>query len=122
MIWRSDNREIYVLDGEDTNASKGALLVYTDTWEEGQPNVHPDCDGMTPPDGYQLPIRGFGKVWCLGELWDQVGWPANNETVVTLLVQPTQTGLLIKVSGPVPSYLVALDYQAVRGWTTMVAP
>jgi len=122
MLWRSDNGEIYVIDGEDTDASEGALLAYTDTWEEGQPNVHPDCDSMTTPVGYQLPIRGFGKVWCVNELWDPVGWPADNEAAVTLLVQPMQTGLLMKVSGSYIEYLVALDYQAVRGWTTMVGP
>jgi len=122
MIWRSDNKEIYVIDGEDTNASTGALLAYTDTWEEGQPNVHPDCDGMAVPDGYQLPIRGFGKIWCYNDLEDAVGWPADNEITVTLLVQPMQTGLLMKVSGPSIGYLIALDYQAVRGWTMMVGP
>jgi hypothetical protein len=122
MIWRSDNRKIYVIDGEDTNASEGALLTYTDIWEEGQPNVHPDCDGMTAPDGYQLPIRGFGKVWCIGELWEQVGWPADSETPVTLLVQPMQTGLLMKESGAYLEYLIAVDFQESRGWTRMVAP
>ena len=122
MIWRSDNREIYVIDGEDTNASTGTLLAYTDTWEEGQPNVYPDCQGMTVPDGYQLPIRGFGKVWCYNDLEDAVGWPAENEITVTLLVQPMQTGLLMQVSGSPTGYLIALDYQAVRGWTMMVGP
>ncbi len=122
MLWRSDNGEIYVIDGEDTDASEGALLAYTDTWEESQPIVHPDCDGMTTPVGYQMPIRGFGKVWCVNELWDPVGWPADNEAPVTLLVQPMQTGLLMKVSDSYIEYLVALDYRAVRGWTTMVGP
>ncbi|MFQ6099741.1 MAG: hypothetical protein ACE5OS_00695 [Anaerolineae bacterium] len=111
-----------MIDGEDTDASEGMLLAYTDTWEEGQPNVHPDCDGMAAPDGYQPPIRGFGKVWCVNELWDSVGWPAENEIAVTLLVQPMQTGLLMKVSGSPTGYLIALDYQAVWGWTMMIAP
>ncbi len=122
MIWRSDNSEIYVIDGENTDASEGTLLAYTDTWEEGQPDVHPDCDGMTPPDGYQLPIRGFGKIWCAAGLWEPVGWPVENEIAVTLFIQPMQTGLLMKVSGPPTGYLVALDYRAVRGWTMMTAP
>ncbi|HEC33293.1 MAG TPA: hypothetical protein ENI37_01080 [Chloroflexi bacterium] len=123
MIWRSDNKEIYVIDGQDTDASSGMLLAYTDTWEEGQPEVHPDCAGMTPPAGYELPIRGFGKVWCVNELVDEVGWPSEHEAAVTLLIQPMQTGLLLKVFGPIPiGYLIALDYQAVWAVTMMTAP
>ena len=122
MIWRSDNKEIYVIVGQDMNASEGMLLAYTDTWAEGQPDVHPDCAGMTPPAGYQLPIRGFGKVWCVNELEGQVGWPAGTETAATLLVQPMQTGLLLKVSLPTQGYLVALDYRAVWAVTMMTSP
>lgn len=123
MIWRGDKREIYIIDGEDTDASEGNLLAYTDFWEEGDPEVHPDCAAMTPPSGYQLPVRGFGKVWCENELWDVVGWPSEHEVGVEILMQPTQTGLLMKVSGPMPTaYLVALDYQAVRGVTQMMTP
>ncbi|MGD1996566.1 MAG: NBR1-Ig-like domain-containing protein [Anaerolineae bacterium] len=123
MIWRSDEREIYVIDGQDTDASEGMLLAYTDFWEEGDDELHPDCAAMTPPSGYELPIRGFGKIWCENELWEQVGWPAQHEAGVTLLIQPTETGLLLKVSGPIPTgYLVALDYRAVWGLTAMTEP
>jgi hypothetical protein len=121
MIWRSDNREIYIIDGENTDASRGMLLAYTDFWEEGMDHVPPDCAGMAVPSGYQLPVRGFGKIWCEEELWDLVGWPAEDETSVELLIQPTQTGLLMKVSGPM-SYLIALDYRAVYGITMMTTP
>ena len=122
MIWRSDNKEIYVLGGEDTDASEGTLSEYTDFWEEGMPEVHPDCAGMTPPTGYQLPIRGFGKVWCEAELWDRVGWPSEHEEAATLLIQPTEFGLLIRVTTATKGYLLALDYRAVRGVTMMVGP
>jgi hypothetical protein len=78
---------------------------------------------MTPPTGYELPIRGFGKVWCENELWDLVGWPSEHESGVTLLVQPMQYGLLLKVSGPIPiGYLVAMDYRAVWAVTRMTSP
>jgi hypothetical protein len=113
MIWRADTKKIYVIDGENTDASKGTLLAYTDTWEEGQPAVHPDCAGMTVPSGYQLPVRGFGKVWCTEDLVDEVGWPSQPEVQVNLLVQPMEVGWLIKVSNPLgTSYLVALG----NGW------
>ncbi len=123
MIWRSDEREIYVIDGEDTDASQGNLLAYTDFWEEGQDEVPPGCAAMTVPTGYQLPIRGFGKIWCENNLVDAVGWPAMHEAAVSLRIQPMQTGLLLKVSGPIsPGYLIALDYRAVYAVTQMAAP
>jgi hypothetical protein len=120
MIWRSDNREIYVIDGEDTDASEGRLLAYTDFYEDSQPEIHPDCAGMAPPSGYRLPERGFGKVWCENELWDQVGWPSERESAETLLLQPMQTGLLLRVTASGGAYLVALDYRAVWALTIMV--
>ncbi|MDW8102960.1 MAG: NBR1-Ig-like domain-containing protein [Anaerolineae bacterium] len=72
MIWRSDKRKIYVVDpgfwGEERSES-GYLIhrgmwfgTYDDTWDESQPEVHPACAGMSVPPGFQLPIRGFGKV------------------------------------------------------------
>jgi hypothetical protein len=119
MIWREDNREIYVIDGVDTNASAGMLMAYSDTWAEGDPEVHPDCAGMTVPTGYQLPIRGFGKVWCVNDLVDLVGWPGQSEEGATMLVQPTQTGLLLRMPAGL-GYLLALDYRAVYAVTTFI--
>ena len=118
MIWRSDNREIYVIDGEDTTASQGAFMAYTDTWDEGQPEIYPKCAQMTPPTGYQLPIRGFGKVWCVNGLWDPIGWPNQRELGNTLLVQPTATGLLLQVPSSGVTYLVVLDYRGM--WAVSV--
>jgi hypothetical protein len=122
MIWRSDTRRIYVVDGENTDASEGALLLYDDTWEEGQPAVHPDCAGMSVPEGYQLPVRGFGKVWCVHDLEGPVGWPNTAETAVELRVQPTARGLLLETSGATIDYWIALDFDALRAWTIMVTP
>lgn len=123
MIWRSDTHFIYVIDGQDTDASEGVLLIYPDTWTESQPTIHPDCAAMTPPTGYELPVRGFGKVWCVHHLWDPVGWPADPEAAVSLLIQPTEHGRLIKVSGPIPiGYLIAMDDPADWAVTQMTAP
>jgi hypothetical protein len=109
MIWRADMQQIYVIDGvHTTEAAEGALTVYADTWEEGQPHIHPDCEGMTPPEGYRLPERGFGKVWCEKGLVDEVGWPQEPEVQIGLLVQPTEHGLLMKTAGPNANYLVLL--------------
>jgi hypothetical protein len=122
MIWRADTQEIYVIVGEDTDASKGTIMAYTDTWQEGQPEIHPSCAGMTPPTGYQMPIRGFGKVWCYNDLEDDIGWPDQAEVQVDLYVQPTQNGLLIQVTGSNVGYLIAMDYRAVRAVTQFISP
>jgi hypothetical protein len=122
MIWRSDNREIYVIIGKNTDASEGTLLAYTDFWEESQPAVHPNCAGMTVPSGYELPVRGFGKIWCENNLVDQIGWPADSEEAADILVQPTQRGLLMKVASPVRAYLIAMHYQAVYAVTQFTSP
>jgi RNA polymerase sigma-70 factor (ECF subfamily) len=118
MIWRSDNREITVIDGEDTAASRGTFGAYTDTWDEGQPEIYPKCAQMTPPAGYQLPIRGFGKVWCVNGLWRPIGWPNQRELGNTLLVQPTETGMLMQVPASGVTYLVVLDYRGM--WAVSV--
>jgi hypothetical protein len=122
MIWRSDNKDIYVIVGQNTDASQGGLLAYTDFWTEGMPNIPDACVEFLAPQGYQAPIRGFGKLWCENHLWDSVGWPAQPEAAATVLVQPMQTGLLLKVSAPPSAYLVALDYRAVWAVTTMTTP
>lgn len=79
MIWCLDIREIYVIDGSDTDVSEDALLAYTDFWTEGMAAVPPACAGMTVPSGYQLSVRSFGKVWCDNVLVNLEGWPAQPE-------------------------------------------
>jgi hypothetical protein len=117
MVWQSETREIYVLGSYSEVAGWGILTVYDDTWDESQDVVHPDCADMEVPDGYQLPVRGFGKVWCEYALWDTVGWPDSAEEAVNLLIQPTEYGYLIHVSGGMEERLFALSVDADR-WTT----
>lgn len=121
MIWDSSVREICVLIPYDD--VEGTYTVYRDEWEEGMPEVHPDCAHMPPPAGYQLPIRGFGKVWCESGLWDQIGWPEAHEQAAELLVQPTERGLLVRVGG-LPGgqdFLFALDLSE-RLWIATTVP
>jgi hypothetical protein len=77
---------------------------------------------MVAPSGYQPPVRGFGKVWCVNDLEDDVGWPSTAETQVTLYVQPTQYGLLMKVTGTYVGRLIALHYPAMRAVTQFISP
>jgi len=122
MIWRADTRQIYVIDGVATNEiAEGTLMVYTDTWEEGQPHVPPDCEEMTPPEGYRLPERGFGEVWCQEGLVDTIGWPAEAEIQVDLLAQPTEHGVLMKASGADVNYLILLMPDAGQAVVTQAA-
>ncbi|HEX9118166.1 MAG TPA: hypothetical protein VGA61_19030 [Anaerolineae bacterium] len=124
MIWYGDVRTIYVIQGDDTAASRGALRNYTDTWRDGDPDVLPACVPLQPPAGYLMPVRGFGKVWCTNNLVNVIGWPKNQETAARLLVQTTRTGLLLRISAPDQNagYLAALDYRAARAVTTNVGP
>ena len=77
---------------------------------------------MTVPSGYELPVRGFGKIWCENNLVDQIGWPADAEEAADILVQPTQYGLLMKVTTPIRGYLIAMHYQAVYAVTKFASP
>ena len=120
MIWRSDTLKVYIVKGEDTDAFEAGVAVHDDTWVEGQPDVPDACKTMTAPTGYQLPVRGFGKVWCANEYWETIGWPALPESAVTVTVQDTDGGLLMKIAGaPAGTYFVAMDFDAQRATLTM---
>ena len=84
--------------------------------------IAPACAAMTPPAGYQLPIRGFGKLWCDLALWGTVGWPAENEAGVTLLVQRTQRGRVLKTSVSGRVFLIAINPTAGRAVTLISGP
>ncbi|MDW8102959.1 MAG: NBR1-Ig-like domain-containing protein [Anaerolineae bacterium] len=130
MIWRSDIRVIYALGlGSEAHlpTHNGRWLgIYQDRWEESQPELHPVCARMSVPSGFQLPIRGFGKVWCENGLWasDRVGWPREREWGVNLLIQPTERGWLIRVRDYPDGYhyLFALDFSAKRWVSTAFRP
>lgn len=53
MLWRQDNDLIYAL------YNSGALGIFNDTWQEGDPSF--SCGTPSSPP---TPQRGFGKVWC----------------------------------------------------------
>lgn len=109
MVWRPDTEQIYVIDGVHTSeAVEGELMVYSDTWDASEPHTPPGCADMSVPDGYQLPERGFGKVWCQNELVDEIGWPDEPESPADILAQPTENGLLMRADGPNNTYLLAL--------------
>lgn len=58
MLWFEDDKQIYVLQPQ------GAWLAYTDTWQEGEPEIACNPDDEDEPTSPPLPRRGFGKLWC----------------------------------------------------------
>ncbi|MFQ5885640.1 MAG: hypothetical protein ACE5II_00230 [Anaerolineae bacterium] len=97
MVWRSDSRTIYVIPQGDTLTGRSEALVYDDTWSEGMPEIPPSCAGLTPPAGLQIPIRGFGKVWCDNSLYDLIGFGHGSEKAVDLFIQEAERGLYISL-------------------------
>ena len=84
MIWREDNRKIYV------RFSSGGWKAFSDSWVEGQPEFScPDLGTQSPP----VPGRGFGKVWCeQSDVREQLGWAKNEEQGFRGIVQDFLTG------------------------------
>ncbi len=108
MIWRSDTKKIYVITIVETGPD--IYTIYNDTWAESMPEEPPACSNLTIPQGYILPIRGFGKVWCDHQLYNTIGWPKEHEVGMTFLVQPMEHGVLMRVkSGFATPYAIALE-------------
>ncbi len=124
FIWRSDTRQIYAVRGSDLTTTEATLLaVYLDEWKEGQPNIPASCTGMVPPAGYIVPVRGFGRVWCLNHLWNAVGYPRQAEVAVSLLIQGMDHGVLIKATGPAPApFAVAVDTSGGKATLRVLTP
>ncbi len=97
MIWRSDSRTIYVVTPADSATGRSQVLVYDDDWSEGMAEIPPSCAGLSPPSGLQIPIRGFGKVWCDHSLHTLIGFGYESEKAADLLVQETERGLYLSV-------------------------
>lgn len=112
MLWRSDERTIYVLSSQGDAAlysldgSTGsehlkasgddpAWRSFADTYYEGQP----EYAGYSPPDErLQEPVRGFGKVWReqLGGPSARLGWATTYERRVWAAVQSFERGLIVR--------------------------
>jgi len=58
MLWFGGEGQIYVLTDD------GRWLAYTDTWQEGDPEIACNPENLDPATSPPLPRRGFGKLWC----------------------------------------------------------
>ena len=70
-------QSIWVLLYDENTTTQGRWMIYEDTFEEGELSLDPN---ILPPEGFQQPIRGFGKLWRKDEkLRDDVGWALDRE-------------------------------------------
>jgi photosystem II stability/assembly factor-like uncharacterized protein/DNA-binding beta-propeller fold protein YncE len=95
MIWRSDTRTIYVVRIFDRLTGRSEAWVYHDTWSEGMPEIPSACAGLTPPAWLEIPVRGFGKVWCDNGLYERIGFGYGSEQGDDLLIQEADQGLYL---------------------------
>ncbi len=104
MIWRGDQRWIYVLYND------GRWEGYSDKWVEGDPADDP---ALTPPEGLQQPVRGFGKVWreSLGGAKAAIGWAQEKEQGQSAQIQDWDYGTVLQFGG---EFIVLLDRGAWR--------
>ncbi|MBN1681035.1 MAG: hypothetical protein JW966_12170 [Anaerolineae bacterium] len=91
MFWLDDSKEVFVMPGyTDLN---GPLSVYSDTWQDGMPEV--DASLEVPP-GLIQPDRGFGIVWRNNpQVRDALGWAKDRAHGYTALVVRDNGRILI---------------------------
>lgn len=94
MIWRGDRSWIYVL------YNNGTWAGYSDRWREGDPADDPE---LTAPQGFQQPVRGFGKVWRedLGGPASALGWALEPEQGIEAYAQDWDYGIVLRFGGEV---------------------
>ncbi|HEX5501020.1 MAG TPA: hypothetical protein VFW96_00275 [Thermomicrobiales bacterium] len=112
MIWRGDQRQIYVFCGSqqsgrvETDFATGQLY-FQDTWTEGQE----PGGGPAPQPGLFYPQRGFGKVWRENDYVRQcLGYALTaKETGYSLSGQVFGGGVMLSAPGN-HIYVVASQY------------
>jgi hypothetical protein len=89
MLWREDERLIYVLFRD------GTWRAFEDTWTEEEAESDP---GLVVPEGRLQPIRGFGKVWRQHrQVRGRLGWSVEPERGHRALIHAFERGVLIEV-------------------------
>lgn len=84
MVWVGEWDSIFVLYND---TSVGAWSLFTDHWNEGEPESDPD---IVPPAGFYQPIRGFGKVWRENpQVRERLGYAVDREQGYSIQAQRT---------------------------------
>lgn len=87
-IWRSDTRQIYVLQREGQTWS-----VHDDTW---RPDERVAADPTPPPPGAMVPSGGFGTIWrSTPEIKSQLGWAVYEPRGSGGSIQVYEHGLIV---------------------------
>ncbi len=87
-IWRSDTRQIYVLQRDGQTWS-----VHADTW---QPGERVATDATPPPPGAMVPAGGFGTVWrSTPEIKSRLGWAVYEARGSGGSIQMYEHGLIV---------------------------
>lgn len=75
MFWLQPTGQIWVMIV--TEEGRGNWQIYEDTFVEGDLEFDPD---ITPPEGFEQPERGFGKLWRENpEIREALGWAITPE-------------------------------------------
>lgn len=87
-IWRSDTRQIYVLQREGQTWS-----VHDDTWRPGDRIV---AEPTPPPPGAMVPAGGFATVWrSTPEIKNRLGWAVYEPRGSGGSIQTYERGLIV---------------------------
>jgi hypothetical protein len=85
MIWIAEQDRIVVLYDDEQFSPK--WQIFADEWGEEVEMLDPT---LTPPPGYQQPVRGFGLVWRQNpSVRSRLGWAVDQETGFATAVQRT---------------------------------
>lgn len=75
MFWLQPSQQVWVMLSD--GSGQGEWLIYEDTFVEGDIEFDPS---IVPPQGFEQPERGFGKLWRENpELRDSLGWAITPE-------------------------------------------
>ena len=107
MLWRGDTKTIYLVVKNDQESGASRVYTFQDTWGESEPRVPPDCASIIPPQdatpatdpsrAIQVPVRGFGKIWCKEKWQEAIGFGNGKEIGGTFSIQETAGGLYLAV-------------------------
>jgi hypothetical protein len=108
ILWREDNKAIYLVAKADQPTGVAKVYPYEDTWADNQPAIMPECAAIVAPQdapppadpnmALQVPRRGFGKVWCKDKWQDKIGFGVGKEFGTTFAIQETAGGVYISIS------------------------
>ena len=86
-LWRSDTRQIYVL-----NRVGDSWAVYPDTWRSGDPVAIAGA----PPPGAAAPSGGFGHLWVSQpDVQSKLGWAVYDARGAAGAIQSFERGMII---------------------------